>query len=224
MPEHPSTLNFDRAQSPSDPPVMAAPARPQFVPLATYVLIGMNVAVYVLMVVSGVSATDPSADAALRWGADYGPYTLHGQPWRLFTSMFVHFGIVHIGFNMYVLYQVGRLTEQLFGRVKYVFLYLATGLVGGLASLLVHPDVVGAGASGAIFGVYGAFLGLLFVRRHVIPKPAMKAMVQSATMFLGINLVYGLSSGRIDMSAHIGGLLSGIVLGWCLTARPQSLA
>jgi rhomboid protease GluP len=221
MPEHPSTLNFDRRE-PLAPPQVERPARPQFRPIATIVLIGVNVAVFVLMVASGVSAVNPTALDGVRWGADYGPLTTQGQWWRLFTSMFVHFGIVHLAMNMYVFYSVGQITEALFGRARLVILYVATGLAGALLSLWVHPQVVGAGASGAIFGVYGAFLGFLVARRHVIAPDAMKAMTRSATSFLGINLVYGLISGHIDMAAHIGGLLCGLVLGYALVDRARS--
>lgn len=223
MSEHPSTLNFDRVESPAEPPA-PRPTRPRFQPIATYALIGVNVAVFALMVASGVSAVQPTAQDAFNWGANYGPATLHGQWWRLFTSMFVHYGIIHLGMNMYVFYSVGRITEALFGRARLVILYVATGLAGGLLSLWVHPDVVGAGASGAIFGVYGAFLGFLYVRRHVIAPQAMKAMTRSATTFLGINLIYGFMSGRIDLAAHIGGLLCGVLLGYVLVDRAKGLA
>ena len=186
----------------------------------TQALIAINVLVFVLMLARGVSFVSPSPEDLLRWGADFGPLTLGGQWWRMFSSMFLHFGIIHLGFNMYVLYQVGIYTEVLYGRAKYIFLYLMTGVMGNIASLMIHPLSVGAGASGAIFGVYGAFLGYLLMRRSVIPKQAMQQMVRSTTMFLGINLVYGLMSPRTDLSAHIGGLVSGFLLGLYFTDRP----
>lgn len=194
-------------------------ARPR--PIVTQTIIGLNVLIFVLMVVRGVSPVGPSSEDLLRWGADFGPLTLNGQWWRLFTSIFLHFGIIHLGLNMYVFHQIGNLAEALYGRGKYLFLYLFTGVMGNIASLFMHPLSVGAGASGAIFGVYGAFLGFLVVRRSVIAKPAMQQMMRSMTTFLGINLVYGLMSPNTDLSAHIGGLVAGFLLGCYLTERPR---
>lgn len=218
MPEHPSNFHYDRVESPAAPPA-ARPTRPAFQPVATYALIGVNVAVFLLMVLNRVSPVEPTTKDVYDWGATFGPAVLHGQWWRLFTAMFVHYGFVHLAMNMYVFYSVGRITEALFGRMKLVLFYVATGLAGSLLSVMVHPQAVSAGASGAIFGVYGAFLGFLVAQRHVIAPEAMKAMTRSATTFLGINLIYGFMSGRIDMAAHIGGLLSGFVLGYVLVAR-----
>jgi rhomboid protease GluP len=195
-----------------EPPVQQrVVARPASV--VTIALIVINVLIYLAMVLNGISATNPAPEAMVRWGANFGPLTLGGQWWRLFTACFLHFGIVHIGFNMYVLYQVGMNTEIIYGRVKYLFIYLLAGVVGNLASVWFHPDSVGAGASGAIFGVYGAFLGFLLIKRAVIPKMVMAQMVRSAAIFLGINLAYGLYSAETDLSAHIGGLVCGFVLG-----------
>jgi len=193
------------------------------VSVVTLTLIAINVLIFVVMVVMGVSATYPTPEDLLPWGADFGPLTLGaGQWWRLFTACFLHFGIIHIGFNMYVLYQVGMTTEFLYGRAKYLLIYLLAGVGGNIVSLYVHPDSVGAGASGAIFGVYGAFLGFLLIRRNVIPKLAMAQMVRSAAIFLGINLVYGLARAETDLSAHIGGLAIGFMLGCYLSHGPAS--
>jgi rhomboid protease GluP len=187
--------------------------------VVTLTLIAINVLVYVAMVVKGVSATSPAPEDLLPWGANFGPLTLDGgQWWRLFTACFLHFGIVHIGFNMYVLYQVGMTTELLYGRAKYLLIYLLAGVLGNIVSLYVHPLSVGAGASGAIFGVYGAFLGFLLIRRSFIPKMAMAQMVRSAAIFLGINLFYGMASRTTDLSAHVGGLVTGFLLG-CFLAH-----
>jgi rhomboid protease GluP len=192
--------------------------------VVTLTLIAINVLVYVVMVVKGVSATSPTGEDLLPWGANFGPLTLNGgQWWRLFTACFLHFGIIHIGFNMYVLYQVGMTTEFLYGRAKYLLIYLLAGVGGNIVSLYVHPLSVGAGASGAIFGVYGAFLGFLLMRRSVIPKLAMAQMVRSAVVFLGINLVYGVMSRSTDLSAHIGGLAIGFVLGCYLSHSPAAV-
>ena len=199
------------------PPAPRAAARP--FPVITYILIALNVSIFALMVAKGVSPTNPAGEDLYYWGANFGPATLSGQWWRLFTACFLHFGIVHIAFNMYVLYQVGVTTEIIYGRAKYLLIYLVTGVLGNVVSLYVHPADVGAGASGAIFGIYGAFLGFLWIRRKFIPKPALDQMVKSAVTFLGINLVYGLIRQGTDLSAHIGGLVIGFALGSFLSHR-----
>ena len=204
-------------------PLHAAPTQPVVRPsrpvsVVTITLIATNVAIFVLMIFSGVSAANPGPEELVRWGADFGPLTMGGQWWRLLTACFLHFGIVHIAFNMYVLYQVGISTELIFGRAKYLLIYLFAGIFGNLVSLFVHPMSVGAGASGAIFGVYGAFLGFLLIKRQVIAKPVLQQMTRSAATFLGINLVFGLMSGSTDLSAHIAGLVSGFLLG-CFFSR-----
>jgi rhomboid protease GluP len=110
----------------TDQPVrQSVPARPTSV--VTLTLIAINVLVFAVMVLKGVSPTNPSGDDLLSWGADYGPYTLNGQWWRLLTACFLHFGIIHIAFNMYVLYQVGIFTELLYGKQKYLLLYIVSG-------------------------------------------------------------------------------------------------
>jgi rhomboid protease GluP len=211
-----SEYKVDEGPLLTDRPVQRAVAvRPKSV--VTMTLIGLNVLVYVAMVVTGISPVSPTAENLIPWGANYGPLTLGGQWWRLFTACFLHFGIIHIGFNMYVLYQVGMYTEVIYGKAKYLLIYLLAGVMGNVLSVAVHPDSVGAGASGAIFGVYGAFLGFLLIRRRMIQKAAMAQMVRSAGVFLGINLVYGLSSGSTDLSAHIGGLVVGFLLGCYLS-------
>jgi rhomboid protease GluP len=203
------------------PAQQSVAARPASV--VTITLIAINVAIFVVMVMKGVSPTGPTGEDLIPWGADFGPLTLgQGQWWRLFTACFLHFGIIHLAFNMFVLYQVGMYTEIAYGRAKYFFIYMMAGVTGNLASLYVHPASAGAGASGAIFGVYGAFLGFLLIRRSVIPKFAMAQMVKSAGLFLGINLIYGLSSANTDLSAHIGGLVIGFVLGCYLSERPAA--
>jgi rhomboid protease GluP len=204
------------------PPVQQrAPSQPKSV--VTLTLIGINVLVFVAMVASGLSPTNPGAEQLLAWGADYGPLTIGaGQWWRVLTACFLHFGIVHIGFNMYVLYQVGIFTEMLFGRVKYLLLYILAGLGGNFLSLWIHPMSVAAGASGAIFGVYGGLLAFLLVRRTVFRPGVVASIGKSAALFLGYNLIFGLSSGTTDLSAHIGGLVSGFLIGCVLARQPAA--
>jgi rhomboid protease GluP len=186
-------------------------------PIVTPILIAINVAVFIVMAVNGVSLTHPSAESFLRWGADFGPLTTHGQWWRIVTAMFVHANFLHVLMNMLILWSIGRFTERLFGRVSFIVLYLFAGIGGNLASLAWQPFTVAMGASGAIFGVYGGLLAVLVLHRNTVPGPRVLAIAKSAAIFLAINVFYGLTQTTVDMAAHIGGLLSGFVLGCGLT-------
>jgi rhomboid protease GluP len=185
----------------------------------TKAIIAVNVLVYVLMVARGVSPFSPTTDQMLAWGAGYGPLTTQGQAWRLFTQMFLHFGIIHIGMNMFVLWQGGPLIERLFGNVSYLVIYILSGLCGSFLSLWAHPMDVSAGASGAVFGVYGALFGYIAVQRKSVPGPILKSLLINVGLFVVLNIAYGLKDKQIDMSAHLGGLLSGAVLG-AILSRP----
>lgn len=206
------------------PPAIADPAtnlaRAQRKPnpyAVTVALIAINVLVFLAMVASGISFTEPTAFDVFRWGADYGPATLGAhQYWRLLTSMFLHFGIIHIGFNMYVLYQIGPFIEICFGRIRYLLIYFIAGLAGSVASIFIHPNSVSAGASGAIFGLYGAVFGFLLINRHTLNPAAIKSIARSAGIFVLYNVVYGAMSRTTDLSAHFGGLIAGFLAGMLL--------
>lgn len=195
-------------------------------PYVTWGLVAANVLVFVVMVLSGVSATNPTLEALVRWGALFGPLTLDGQWWRLFTCMFLHIGIIHIGFNMWVLASGGRLVERMFGHVGFLLLYLISGLGGSLAALLWSPDVVSAGASGAIFGIFGGMLGVLYKQRSSIPPGAWTALKSSGVSFLVLNLVIGFALPNISVSAHAGGALTGFLFGLVLSQpfTPEGVA
>lgn len=179
---------------------------------ATLALIAINTLVFLVMVIRGVSFFSPTATSVLNWGADYGPYTLGGQWWRMFASMFLHFGIIHLFMNMLVLANIGMFMESLSGRVSYLILYVVAGLGGGAASLFWHPTTVSAGASGAVFGLYGGLLGFLVRHRNVINPDVLKSLRKGALTFVGYNIIFGLTPG-IDMAAHMGGLVTGFLLG-----------
>lgn len=181
-------------------------------PVVTQTLVALNVLVYLAMVVSGVSWIDPSITDAIRWGADFGPLTLSGQWWRLLTSTFVHFGLIHIGFNMWCLWELGRSLEFLMGRKGFVVTYLVSGLAASMVSVAWSPWRVSAGASGAIFGVAGAFVSYLYFKKTPIHRKIVQQKLRSLGIFIAYNLFYGLRSG-VDNSAHIGGLVAGLILG-----------
>jgi membrane associated rhomboid family serine protease len=135
----------------------------------------------------------------------------------MLTSAFLHFGILHIGFNMWVLWQLGALVERLTGNIGFLVLYLLSALGGSLASLLWNPLVISAGASGAVFGVCGGLLGFIVLRGDSIPLGILKQLRGSMLSFLGYNLVFGLMVSGIDIACHLGGLISGFVCGLMLS-------
>jgi rhomboid protease GluP len=199
-------------------------------PLVTHTVIGLCAALFAVMLLSGVSLFHPTSAQLLYWGANFGPFTLGGQWWRLPASIFLHIGIAHLLLNMWCLWNLGALAERLWGHTRFAALYLFAGAMGGLVSVAWHPFVVGAGASGAIFGVAGALIirftipareggaGAVFP----IPRAAGKGMLGSLLVFAGYNLVYGFLQPGIDNAAHIGGLAAGLVMGLLLIRRPKS--
>ncbi|MBS1118897.1 MAG: Rhomboid family protein [Deltaproteobacteria bacterium] len=184
----------------------------------TYALIAANVAMFGVELALGVNPIDPTAQQVLDAGANFGPLTTDGQWWRLVTAMFLHFGLVHIGLNMLCLWQ-GRVVETLFGRAPFAVLYLLAGLAGSVASLARAPFTVSAGASGAVFGVYGAFAAFLVFRRASLPADVWRTTARGIGMFIVINFIFGLSMPNIDMTAHVGGLVAGFVVGGAFLAR-----
>ena len=196
---------------PAPPAAVVRPRRPM-----TIALVATNAAVFVAMGVSGASWLEPNTRDLLRWGADFGPLTLSTQPWRALTSNYVHIGIVHILFNMWCLWDLGQLSERIFGRWTYFLVYTFSGLAGSLASLWWRPMAVGAGASGAIFGLAGALIVALYLGDLPFPKQAMQRTLRSLLMFAGYNLFFGAVAAHVDNSAHVGGLVGGAVLGACL--------
>jgi rhomboid protease GluP len=186
----------------------------------TVVLIVANVLVFLLMarvsfVPLGLTHADP-----LAWGANFGPATQDGQWWRLLTAAFLHFGFFHLALNMWALWDVGRLLERLLGRWRYTLLYLGAGVVGNLLSLAVQGnEKITGGASGAIFGLYGALIVFLWRERRQVDRDEFRWLFSVATVFSGLMLAFGYFVPAIDNAAHAGGLLAGALLG-ILLARP----
>ena len=178
----------------------------------TYAIIAIDTLVFVLMAINGAGIFEANGYVHIKWGSDYSPLTLSGDWWRLITNVFIHFGIIHLAINMYCLYTVGVYLEPMLGKAKYITAYLCTGVIASIVSLWWHKEAVNsAGASGAIFGMYGLFLALLTT--NLIPKQVRKSLLQSIGIFVVYNLVYGMKGG-VDNSAHVGGLLSGFIIGY----------
>lgn len=197
---------------------MSASGRP-----VTRTLIGVNVLFFAAMALTGVSPLSPYPEDLLRWGGNIGPLSLGSQPWRLLVSNYLHVGIIHIGFNMWCLWNLGFLAERIFAPRTYVLVYTASGLAGSLASLWWHPMAVGVGASGAIFGLAGALIAALYFGRLPIPKEALRGTLKSLLSFAGYNLLFGAVVPGIDNLAHIGGFLTGLAVGAALAKRRRGV-
>jgi rhomboid protease GluP len=189
---------------------MFKPVKGYFV---TPILMDLNILIFILMVISGAGFFSPESADLIAWGANFKPLTLAGEWWRLITCCFVHIGIIHIVFNMYALLYIGVLLEPILGTTKFLVAYLLTGLVASMTSLWWHDLTVSAGASGAIFGMYGVLFA--FMTGKLIDRQANKSLFASIGLFIGYNLLFGLSIGA-DNSAHMGGLISGFAIGYAL--------
>jgi len=187
-----------------------------FVPREGYfitpIIVIINILVFLIMALTGVDIMQPATDSLIEWGANYRPSTLNGEWWRLFTCCFLHIGVIHLALNMYALISIGILLEPIMKRNNFLIAYVLTGIAASAASLWWHDNTVSAGASGAIFGMYGVFLAMLTT--NLIEKEERQEQLKSIGIFVVYNLVFGLKGG-VDNAAHIGGLLSGIVAGYC---------
>ena len=204
--------------------------------LVTPAFIAINVLMFLLVAAAGKNLS-PAPDVVARWGGDFGPLTTHGQWWRLLTAAFLHFGLTHLLMNVIILWQIGKLTERLFGHVGFTVAYVLAAVGASLTSLFWNPMSVSAGASGAVFGLYGALAAFLLLQRASIPIRLLTTIANGAATFVGLNLVTGLlwnaqaaltaSSGHptlmIDAAGHIGGLLTGFAVG-CALAQPLTPA
>jgi rhomboid protease GluP len=185
----------------------------------TPTLVGLNVLVWLLNIATGISPMSPRAGELLVWGGNHLPLTLQ-QPWRLVTATFLHGGIIHLAFNMWALWDTGRLAERFFGNAQLLLIYAVAGLSGSIASLYFSARTgVSVGASGAIFGVVGCLLAAIFTKAHKLPPGLVASMRSSMLMFVGYSLFMGFVAGFIDNAAHIGGLAGGFVMGLVLAEK-----
>ena len=173
----------------------------------TYTILGINVVVWILMGLTGLIFRLNQSSQLLLFGAKVNQLIVKGQYWRLFTAMFLHIGITHLFFNSYALYIYGPVVEQLFGKVKFLLIYIIAGLMGSLLSYMfsLNPS---AGASGAIFGLMGSLLYFRKIHRNIFDRAVGSRLI----MILAINLLYGFIQPGIDNWGHIGGLLGGFLV------------
>jgi rhomboid protease GluP len=158
---------------------------------------------------------EPGIMDVFYWGGNIRLHTLGGEGWRVITSCFLHFGIVHLVTNMIALFFIGRLLEPVLGRTVFFASYICSGALGSLLSVLVAGTRLSAGASGAIFGLFGVFLALLTTR--LLSGEIKRLLFQGVFLFTAYALMDGMGE-QVDNAAHIGGLASGFVFGYIIFA------
>jgi rhomboid protease GluP len=172
-------------------------------PFFTYLFLAVQIAVFVVMTFAGGTQNTVNL---IRFGAKYNPLIIEGEYWRLITPVFIHIGILHLLMNSLSLYYIGPLVERIYGRLRFVWIYLFAGFCGCLASFLFSTHI-SAGASGAIFGLFGALLYIGTAYRDLF----FRTMGSSVIMLVIVNLVFGFAAAGIDNFGHIGGLAGGFL-------------
>lgn len=186
----------------------------------TYLILVINITVVILMFfVQSFSSLRNQAYLYIRFGAQYGPLVSNGEWYRLITAIFVHGGFLHLLFNSYALFYFGSIVESIYGVEKFVFTYLLTGVIGNLATHLLYYRAISVGASGSIFGLIGMLFALGF--RRDTPFFMRQFTGYALLPMIIFNIVYGFIPGTgINNAAHIGGFVTGMVLGYVMTPRP----
>ena len=186
-------------------------------PVTTLLLVSF-IGLFIMQVLSGVDANNPSTEALLKWGANALPYTMDSEPWRLASSAFLHIGLMHLLFNGFAMYFFGQIAEPMFGSAKFLALFLLAAIGGNLLNNHItwqgildgtgQPGI-SAGASGGIMGIGAA---LLIAALFKISVNGMVLNLKSLIIIMGINLVYGFAVPGIDNAGHIGGAVTGLVI------------
>lgn len=171
---------------------------------ATYVLIALNVAAYLAEVAGGGGGLSPGGSSILFDFGLYGPFVAEGEWYRLLTSGFLHISLIHIGFNMFALYFLGRILEPGIGTPRFVALYFASLFAGSLGATLLSPDTLTIGASGAVFGIFGA---TFVIARH----RGIAGLASSIGIILLLNLAITFGNPEISIGGHLGGLVGGVL-------------
>ena len=185
-------------------------------PIVAYSLFAFNIFLFALMLFAGGSDR-----TLLEFGAKSNFEIDNGEIWRFVTPIFLHVGILHLAFNSYALWIVGPQVEKLYGGARFFILYIVTGIAGVAASYWYHPQDPSAGASGAIFGLFGVLLVFSIKYRKSIPAFFSQALGKGILMTVAINLAIGFYIPQIDLAAHVGGFVAGCVLAAAIPfARP----
>lgn len=208
----PGWLTPEAAQAQADEQAFQRILKEGPAPRVTQALIATNIAVYLYAGMAGAGWWSGNAEALLKLGGNFAAATAQGEWWRLLSAMFLHAGIIHLAFNMWALWDGGRIAERLFGSRNCAVIYLASGLMGGIVSINWQQSNVGVGASGAVFGIYGALFIALALRKDLLPQTVSKRMMTFMAIFMTYSLINGAKAG-IDNAAHFGGLFAGLLLG-----------
>ncbi|WP_298809366.1 rhomboid family intramembrane serine protease [uncultured Psychrobacter sp.] len=184
----------------------------------TTLLLASFIGLFIMQVLTGVDANNPSTEALLKWGANALPFTMGDDPWRLVSSAFLHIGLMHLLFNGFAMYFFGQIAEPMFGSAKFLALFLLAAIGGNLLNSYVTWQSIldgtgqpglSAGASGGIMGIGAA---LLIAALFKISVNGMVLNLKSLIFIMGINLVYGFAVPGIDNAGHIGGAITGLVI------------
>ncbi|MFL0246611.1 rhomboid family intramembrane serine protease [Candidatus Clostridium stratigraminis] len=190
--------------------------RKSSIPYITYILIGINLLVYLITAFLSQNFIDSDINVLIKLGAKYNELISQGEYYRFVSSMFLHGGLLHVALNMYSLYSIGPLIEKVFGKAKYVIIYFVSGITGSIFSYL-FSDSVSIGASGAIFGLLGGALIFAFKVRNSLGKEFLRSVVS----VIAINLFIGFTMPNIDNYAHLGGLTGGVIVTLLLSMIKQ---
>ncbi len=174
-------------------------------PLVTYAMIAINTLVFLAMMLAGGST---STEVLLNFGAKESFLIRSGEYWRLITPMFLHIGLVHFLFNNLAIFYLGRVTEKIFGSVRFLLIYLGSGIAGNLVSMIMSPDNIAAGASGAVYGIFGALLYF----GYCYPSLFFATVGRDIISILVLNIIIGFTVPNIDFYAHFGGLFGGFLV------------
>jgi membrane associated rhomboid family serine protease len=187
-------------------------------PIVTYTLIAVNVLAFIGTLVSGssVGGSVSGGSSLLAKAALNGPDVANGDWWRIITSGFMHYGFLHLAFNMYALYILGSMIEPVVGRVRFALIYFVGLIAGSVGALILDPNALTAGASGAVFGLMGAAV-LVMRNRGVDP------WASGIGIWLFLNLAITFTVSNISIGGHIGGLIGGALAAWVLVELPDAV-
>ncbi|MEJ8855943.1 rhomboid family intramembrane serine protease [Variovorax robiniae] len=190
-------------------------------PWALYLMVALNVGVWVANVLTGMSPVAPLSEDLFRWGANSAwAVTQDGQFWRLLSAAFLHGGVMHLALNMLGLWSAGLVLNRLYGNRQFLLIYLGSAMAGNALSLhFSAQQSVSVGASGAVFGVLGALIVAVLQHGHRLPAGTRKSLLSTQAIFVVYSLVQGFARAGVDNAAHVGGLIAGSVLAWLLVER-----
>lgn len=189
---------------------------------ATGIFVAINILFFIGVMITGGTDGRAGIQNLIDWGAKHGPFIAEGEYWRLVLPMFLHIGFFHLLTNLFGLVIFGSMVERIFGTRNFVAIYLAAGVMGNVASFVAGPHL-SVGASGAVFGIFGAFGMYLLLNRRLLGQVG-RQQLTSIGVIVGINVVFGLSVSGVDNAAHIGGLITGALVAFLVAPRERLVA